>query len=94
MRPNDQASAAALQETCYIDRDGMLHRTDLQNAPSKAVGLEAIVGLCVKQGCPATIIAGPVHVVISLPPQYQDWYWCRPRALQHAEGVAQRFPLN
>jgi hypothetical protein len=41
--PNDQASAAALQEASLIDRDGMVARTDVQNRRGKAVGLEAIV---------------------------------------------------
>ena len=42
--PNDQASAAALQEACCIVRDGMVHRTNSKNRHGKAVALEAIVG--------------------------------------------------
>ncbi len=45
-QPNDQASAAALQEECPINRDRVLHRIDSQNCHGKAVGLEAAVGLC------------------------------------------------
>jgi hypothetical protein len=41
---NDQASAAALQETRSIDRPGLEHRLSSQNWRGKAVGLEAIVG--------------------------------------------------
>jgi hypothetical protein len=43
-RPNDQASAAALLSTRFLDWESVVVTSKCQNCSSRAVGLEALVG--------------------------------------------------
>ncbi len=62
---NDHASAAALQEASSVGRYESTYTPAFQNWRGKAVGLEAIVGLCVKQSVQQALLLD-LHVLQNL----------------------------